>query len=121
FERFRQGDQSFTRAHGGLGLGLSIVKHLVEMHGGEVSAESPGLGQGATFRVRLPVQGLATADDEVDAEPGIEGGRSWVDADFAGRLILVVDDDFSTRELLTVLLTRCQARVVAAESARAAF
>jgi signal transduction histidine kinase len=56
FEPFRQGDQSFTRAHGGLGLGLAIVKHLVDLHGGQVSAESAGSGQGATFRVRLPVQ-----------------------------------------------------------------
>jgi signal transduction histidine kinase len=65
FDRFRQGDQSFTRTHGGLGLGLAIVKLLVEMHGGEVSAESAGIGQGATFRVRLPVQGLAADPDGV--------------------------------------------------------
>jgi signal transduction histidine kinase len=56
FEPFRQGDQSFTRAHGGLGLGLAIVNHLVDLHGGQVAAESAGSGQGATFRVRLPVQ-----------------------------------------------------------------
>jgi signal transduction histidine kinase len=55
FERFRQADQTFTRSHGGLGLGLAIVKHLVELHGGEVSAASPGVGSGATFRVRLPI------------------------------------------------------------------
>jgi signal transduction histidine kinase len=55
FEPFRQADQTFTRSHGGLGLGLAIVKHLVEMHGGEISAASPGVGSGATFRVRLPV------------------------------------------------------------------
>jgi signal transduction histidine kinase len=55
FEPFRQGDQSFTRTHGGLGLGLAIVKHLVDLHGGQVSAESGGSEQGATFRVRLPV------------------------------------------------------------------
>jgi signal transduction histidine kinase len=56
FDRFRQGDQSFTRTHGGLGLGLAIVKLLVEMHGGDVVAESAGPGQGATFRVRLPIR-----------------------------------------------------------------
>jgi signal transduction histidine kinase len=55
FERFRQADQTFTRSHGGLGLGLAMVKHLVEMHGGEVSAASPGVGSGATFCVRLPI------------------------------------------------------------------
>src|SRR6202035_952950 len=54
FDRFRQADQTFTRSYGGLGLGLAIVKHLVEMHGGAVSAASPGVGAGATFRVRLP-------------------------------------------------------------------
>jgi signal transduction histidine kinase len=55
FERFRQGDSTTTRQHGGLGLGLAIVRHLVELHGGTVTAESAGLGQGATFRLRLPV------------------------------------------------------------------
>jgi signal transduction histidine kinase len=62
FDRFRQGDQSFTRTHGGLGLGLAIVKQLVDMHGGRVWAESAGRGQGATFRVRLPVQEAAPTD-----------------------------------------------------------
>jgi signal transduction histidine kinase/CheY-like chemotaxis protein len=122
FERFRQGDQSFTRSHGGLGLGLAIVKHLVEMHGGEVSAESAGVGQGATFRVRLPVQGPPAETGDVRSRQGEDGGTApWDEADFAGCPILVVDDDLSTRELLTMLLTRCQARVVAAASARAAF
>jgi signal transduction histidine kinase len=54
FERFRQADSSATRAYTGLGLGLAIVRHLVELHGGTVSAESSGIGRGATFRVRLP-------------------------------------------------------------------
>jgi signal transduction histidine kinase len=55
FERFRQADVRFTREHGGLGLGLSIARSIVEMHGGTIHAESPGLGAGATFRVRLPL------------------------------------------------------------------
>lgn len=55
FDRFRQGDRSITRAHGGLGLGLAIVRHLVELHGGFVTAASSGEGQGATFTVRLPI------------------------------------------------------------------
>jgi signal transduction histidine kinase len=73
FEPFRQSDQSFTRAHGGLGLGLAIVKHLVDLHAGQVSAESAGTGRGATFRVRLPVpvpvtdHGAARSDSDSDA------------------------------------------------------
>jgi signal transduction histidine kinase len=60
-DRFRQADQSFTRSAGGLGLGLAIVKHLVEMHGGNVTAESDGPGKGALFRVRLPIAAEASA------------------------------------------------------------
>jgi signal transduction histidine kinase/ActR/RegA family two-component response regulator len=115
FERFRQGDQSFTRKHGGLGLGLAIVKHLVDMHGGDVSAESAGPGLGATFRVRLPVP-VVTAIDR----PG-ERSDGEATADFGDQLILVVDDDQSTRELLTELLTEHRARVAAVDSARAAM
>jgi len=92
------------------------------MHGGEVSAESAGIGRGATFRVRLPLQGIAAELDDLRPAPSVEDDVSpWSRASFGGALILVVDDDPSTRELLTVVLTRCDARVVAAGSAAAAF
>jgi signal transduction histidine kinase len=66
FDRFTQGDASVTRLHGGLGLGLSIVRHLVELHGGHVSAESPGPGQGATFSVSVPLRTMPTSDAEAE-------------------------------------------------------
>jgi signal transduction histidine kinase/CheY-like chemotaxis protein len=116
FDRFRQADQSFTRTQGGLGLGLSIVKHIVELHGGRVSVESDGKGKGATFRVRLPVEGLAPVP------PPRSPDDCALDAvDLRGRAILVVDDDPSTRELLSEMLTHCHARVVTADNARAAL
>src|SRR6478736_3408267 len=65
FDRFRQADQSFTRAHGGLGLGLSIVKQVVEMHGGQVSAASDGPGHGSVFTVRLPPGAVDQVDEGV--------------------------------------------------------
>ena len=120
FDRFRQADQSFTRAHGGLGLGLAIVKHMVEMHGGSVRASSEGAGQGATFVVRIPISPVLAAPQTQD---GRAHGNSSVlpDLDFGGRLVLVVDDDEATRELMHAVLSECGARVVAAASAMAAL
>jgi signal transduction histidine kinase/ActR/RegA family two-component response regulator len=118
FERFRQADQSFTRTYGGLGLGLAIVKTLVELHGGQVEAQSDGRGLGATFRVRLPIAGAATA--LASGEDGLHSPTP-PRPDFGGRLILVVENDPTTRELLVTLLTQCNARVAAAESAAAAI
>jgi signal transduction histidine kinase/CheY-like chemotaxis protein len=118
FDRFRQADQSFTREHGGLGLGLAIVKHIVELHGGHVSAESPGVNQGTTFRVFLPLRTGAPLDE---AESHVAGTSEPPNLDLAGRSILVVDDDPATRELLSELLTHYRATVTTAASAQAAF
>lgn len=111
FERFRQEDQSIGRRHGGLGLGLSIVKDLVEMHGGAVDVASPGLGHGATFTVCLPVEASTAAD------PGGPSGASA--AGPPGHLqdlaVLAVDDDQDSRDLLRDILVHhgASAHVVA--------
>jgi PAS domain S-box-containing protein len=108
FERFAQADSTSSRAHGGLGLGLAIVSHLVELHGGGVQADSPGLGQGSTFRVTLP---LNAAVSESPAVP-----HKDLSADLQGLDVLVVDDDVDAREPLEMLLTSRGARVRVASS-----
>ncbi len=111
FETFRQADASTTRAHGGLGLGLSIVKQLVGLHGGEVLAASEGEGRGATFTVRVPVRSGEPKQEPARAEPpqSIEGR-------LGGRDILVVDDDRDTRELLVSAFEAAGGHVRAASS-----
>jgi signal transduction histidine kinase/ActR/RegA family two-component response regulator len=95
FERFRQADTGTTRRHGGLGLGLAVVRYLVEAHGGTVHAESDGIGTGASFIVSLPMQSGTTLADDGIAQPAaaLEGAR-----------ILVVDDDLDARELFAYIL-----------------
>ena len=107
FDRFRQADSSSTRRHGGLGLGLAIVRHLVELHGGEVTAHSDGEGKGSTFRVRLPV--LA-----VRVEPAAPVIASDV---LAGVRVLVIDDEPDARELLRLVLSAGGAEVTTAAGA----
>jgi PAS domain S-box-containing protein len=124
FERFRQADQKTTRHHGGLGLGLAIVRHLVELHGGTVEADSPGEGQGATFVVKLPV--VAVYQKETVAGRVHPAFGDWLSAyDYPERLdglkVLVVDDEVDTRELLKVGIGQCGAEVVTAGSAREAL
>ena len=119
FDRFRQADQSATRGHGGLGLGLSIVKHLVELHGGAVRAESAGTGHGATFRVSLPIPVLL--ESPPDKRGAERPERDAFAMRFNGHRILIVDDDAATRELLTQLFERTGASVETAASARLAL
>jgi PAS domain S-box-containing protein len=117
FERFRQADSSTTRAHGGLGLGLAIVRHLVELHGGTARAESPGKNLGATFTVRLPTSPVsAAARDAGPADGQPEGFITPLD----GVRVLVVDDDEDTREMLAAVLDQARATVRTCASAREA-
>ena len=110
FDRFRQADQTTTRAHGGLGLGLSIVKHLTELHGGSVSASSGGEGSGARFEVRLPA-----IDAPSDTRPQSVARSESIRLD--GQSILVVDDDESSREVVAAALEAAHAEVHVAASA----
>ena len=117
FDRFRQSDASTTRMHGGLGLGLAIVRHLVQLHGGAVEAHSDGLGAGARFTVRLPAGDLSSESEASGApEAAIEGPCAVAGTDLNGLHILVVDDEPDLCELLQNELQNCGATVYAATS-----
>jgi CheY-like chemotaxis protein len=124
FDRFRQADQKTSRRHGGMGLGLAIVRHLVELHGGTVQASSDGVGHGATFTVHLPISPIY----QVDAAAGRvhPGARDLLPENEStdrldGLLILVVDDEPDTRDLLRQGLEYNGARVRVAASAAEAL
>jgi len=120
FDRFRQADQKTSRQHGGMGLGLAIVRHLVELHGGNVSATSEGEGQGATFTVRLPISPIYRLDSSgARVHPA---ARDLLPANdtperLDGLRILIVDDEPDTRDLLREGLEYCGANVRVAGSA----
>jgi signal transduction histidine kinase/CheY-like chemotaxis protein len=119
FERFRQADGSSTREHGGLGLGLSIARHLVELHGGRMMAASEGEGKGSTFTVCLPAR-----DAEAKAAPittTAERPSKPRTIDLEGVHILITDDERDARELLRAMLSRTGARLSEAASAREAL
>ena len=123
FGRFQQADGALTRAHSGLGLGLAIARHLVEIHGGTIEAASEGLGHGATFTVTLPL--TATRADRVeslDGQPVASQDRILRDEsalpNLRGLRILTIDDEADTRDLVKTVLEGCGADVVTAASAR---
>ncbi len=119
FDRFRQSDSSSTRRHGGLGLGLSIVRQLVELHGGSVVAKSPGEGEGATFKVILPVSIEHHELSDVRTTPSRIAGESPTDRQpsLNGLRVLVVDDEPDSRELVTAVLIGRGAEVISFGSA----
>ncbi|HEV2860946.1 MAG TPA: PAS domain S-box protein [Pyrinomonadaceae bacterium] len=120
FDRFRQADQKTTRRHGGLGLGLAIVRHLVELHGGTVRAESEGEGHGSTFTVLLPVAPINSAEPtETRVHPAARDTLPAFECPdrLDGLRILIVDDEPDTREMLKAGLMHCGAVVTTAGSA----
>jgi CheY-like chemotaxis protein len=125
FDRFRQADASSTRRYGGLGIGLAIVKHLTELHGGSIRVESAGKGQGSTFTVSLPVRAMRAQDDAAFAprrsEPSPALAMPDMSDHIAGVKVLVVDDEADSRALVRRLLEDCNARVTTASSANEAL
>ena len=124
FDRFRQANPGTNRIHGGMGLGLSIVRQLVELHGGSIRAESEGEGKGATFIIRLPFvmvdEGARLAER---TRPAGGGARLKIECPPAlrGLRVLVVDDEADTRDMLRAVLEHCSAEVITAESASEAL
>ena len=119
FDRFHQADSRSTRQHGGLGLGLAIARHLVERHGGTITAESPGPGQGSIFTVRLPA---GASEVEPPSAPTVdETERAFSGPLLPGVRALIVDDDHDARDLVATLLGQHGADVLQAADAASAW
>lgn len=125
FERFRQADGSTTRTYGGLGLGLAIVRHLVELHGGSVAADSAGSNKGATFTVRFPAMiefvGQQFELTELVENQTVSAESRVREQGLSGLRVLMVDDEFDARALVTVMLEASGAQVLAVASAAEAL
>ena len=118
FDRFRQADGSATRRHGGLGLGMAIVRYLVELHGGTVAADSPGEGRGATFTITLPTRLAVAPGDDLEAAPAETEAEASAQAlpHLDGVSVLVVDDDVDSRSFVCQLLEHHGATVSMSDS-----
>lgn len=119
FDRFRQGDATTRRGHGGLGLGLSIVKQLVELHGGSVSGQSEGVDLGATFIVTLPITGLqfvAETEADLSKPQPLRSELAFGHIDLSDLKVLIVDDDDDTRRLIQRVLQECGAEATTASN-----
>ncbi|MBL8208219.1 MAG: PAS domain S-box protein [Blastocatellia bacterium] len=123
FDRFRQADATSIRKHGGLGLGLSIARHLVELHGGVITVESQGQNQGATFTIRLPILPIQLSEEvqQANAEFSIHLPAPNAEAGLRGLFILAVDDETDARQLLEQILTAYGATVTTTDSADSAL
>ncbi len=125
FERFHQIDSTTTRAHGGLGLGLAIVRHLVEAHGGTADAQSEGVGEGALFTVTLPLRAVFAEPEPTKTDGARVDGKATpvasIGPSLRGARILIVDDDEDSLDLLRVVLEGAGAAVTAASNAPSAL
>ena len=122
FERFRQGDSTTTRTYGGLGLGLAIVRHLVELHGGTVDVESPGERLGSTFHATFPLLAVNEATGTEPACPSGSDKKSFSpQLKLEGLRILVVDDEPDTRKVISAVIEKSGAKVIACASAHEAL
>jgi CheY-like chemotaxis protein len=119
FERFKQADGTTTRRYGGLGLGLAIVRHIVELHGGRVAVHSEGLGHGSTFTLTLPIHATTPNSKKPSLHPAVGQAPSNAVARVSldGVRVLVLDDERDARDLLELVLRQAGAAVATADSA----